>query len=233
MMLLAFLIGAVVGLSELLSRYSWSVRSILLNMSGWMYLVLNGCAAIVAYQLAIDFNIAFGLDGKPEWWRASIVALLSMAFLRSAFANIKIGERSVGVGLVSFIEIFKKRAERDLDQELTKWRLRKVGALVAELPYESAGNYLIHLTITTLPSLSDQDREDILRETTKIASMEVNNEKKMLLLAMRLEHWLGQNLLVEMVAEAARKYQAEATQSAVASQGLHERLAILKASLEQ
>src|SRR5687768_9824054 len=98
--LLAALCGGLVGLSELLSRYAWAVKPILLSGSGIAYLVINAGMAVLSYKAAVDFDITLGLEGKPEWWRVLVVSVLGMAILRSAFASIRIGERDVGVGLV-------------------------------------------------------------------------------------------------------------------------------------
>ena len=65
MYLFAFSIGFAVGLSELLSRYDWSVKMILASGSGWIYATVNGVAAVIAYRATIDWNILEGLIGKP------------------------------------------------------------------------------------------------------------------------------------------------------------------------
>ena len=231
MLTLAAVVGASVGLSELLSRYAWSIKTIVSTGAGWWYLAINGFVAALAYQAAIDWGISVGLTGKPEWWRAVIVALLSMAFLRSAFANIRIGDRNVGVGLVTFVEVFKTRAERQLDQRLTQERWTKVGSVVADLTYESAGEYLVSVTMTILPSLTDAEREIVLRDTSKIRELEVESGAKMLMLAMCLERWLGQELLSQIAADASKRFLAVATEQKRQAEARRQRLSTLKQAL--
>src|SRR5688572_24536009 len=97
---LAVAVGAAVGLSELLSRYKWSVGSILSSVAGWSYLLLNGGVAAVAYQAALDWGFGSGLQGRPEHWRVFLVAVGAMFLLRSSLAQVRFGTHEVGIGLV-------------------------------------------------------------------------------------------------------------------------------------
>lgn len=49
--LLSFLLGALAGLSELISRYRDEPFSAAANVYGWGYLALNGVLAVAAYGL--------------------------------------------------------------------------------------------------------------------------------------------------------------------------------------
>ena len=208
MYLFAFLIGFAVGLSELLSRYDWSVKMILSSGPGWTYTMINGFAAMVAYRAAVDWNIPEGLIGKPEWWRVVLVSGVAMAVLRSAFATVRIGQERVSVGLVSVVNVFLNRAERGLDQRLTRARWKHVGSIVADLEYEIVREYFLSVTLTALPSLTDRERETIQSETDKIQQLDVDADTKMRLLGMYEAAKLGDDLFLEIASTAKSKFAA-------------------------
>lgn len=209
MYLLAFSIGFAVGLSELLSRYDWSVKMILTSGSGWIYTTINGFTAMIAYRAAVDWNILDGLTGKPEWWRVLLVSGVSMAVLRSAFTTVRIGEERVGVGLVSIVNVFLSRAERGLDQCLARTRWKHVGSIVVDLGYETTREYFLSVTLMALPSLTDRERETIQSETDKIQKLDVDADIKMRLLAMYVVGKLGDDLFLEIASTARLKFAAE------------------------
>ena len=209
MYLFAFLIGFAVGLSELLSRYDWSIKMILASGPGWTYTVVNGVAAAIAYRAAVDWNIPAGLMGKPECWRVLLVSGIAMAVLRSAFATVRIGDEQVGVGFVSIVNVFLSRAERGLDQHLTSRRWKHVGLIVADLEYEATREYFLGVTLTVLPSLTNTERATIQFETDKIQKMDVDTDTKMVLLAMYVAAILGDELFQEIASNAKLKFAAE------------------------
>ena len=206
---LSFLIGFAVGLSELLSRYDWSVKMILTSGPGWTYTAVNGFAAVIAYRATVDWNIPAGLIGKPEWWRVLLVSSIAMAALRSAFATVRIGEERVGIGLVSVVTVFLSRAERGLDQRLTRMRWKHVGSTLADLTYEATREYFLGVTLTALPSLTNSERETIQSETDKLQKLDVDADIKMRLLALYVAGKLGDELFLEIASTAKLRFAAE------------------------
>lgn len=182
----AFLIGALVGLAELLSRYPWSVRKIGTFAAGITYLAINGVVSFAAYCLAIDWELGFGLEGRSEIWRVLLVGVMAMAVLRSAFANIRVGDKDVSAGFSLILEVFLKRAERSLDQEIARVYLQDVGKLVEGLTYSGSRTYLVAVTEGVLRSVSQQEL-DLLREVVaKVDELDVDDATKMVIFASRV-----------------------------------------------
>ena len=132
-----------------------------------------------------------------------------MAALRSSFTTVRIGEERVGVGLVSVVNVFLSRAERGLDQCLTRTRWKHVGSIVADLGYEATREYFLGVTLTVLPSLTDRDRKAIQSETDKIQKLDVDADTKMMLLAMYVAAKLGDDLFLEIASTAKLKFAPE------------------------
>src|SRR5260221_7311126 len=140
--LIAFLVGSAVGLSELLSRYSWRTSVIFRSWPGLLYLGINGALAMLAYKAAVDWNFHAGLSGKPEGWRAAAAAACGMAILRSSFANLQFGSREFDAGFSVFIGIFKDKTERALDQQLAQDCWETVSPHIEGLTFLATKNYL-------------------------------------------------------------------------------------------
>jgi hypothetical protein len=198
----AFLIGTSVGLSELLSRYSWTFRDIIMLSAGLTYLGLNGGVAVVAYLAAVQWNLLSVLHDKNELWRVLAISLLAMAALRSAFANIRIGGKEVAAGLASFIEIFLRRAERELDQKLGLGRLEAIADALEGLTYAATKDYFLAMTEGVMRSLTKPDVEGLQNDVSKIDALEVDDATKMALLGMRIVERTDLSLFVSLAQRA-------------------------------
>jgi len=203
---LSIMIGAVVGFSELLSRYRWPVRNILSAAAGWIYLAINGAAALLAYRLAIDWGFDAGTAGKPEGWRVLAISVLAMVLLRSSLLSVRIGDREVGIGLVTLIEVFLRRAEKVLDQGVSAARWKSVGARTSELAYDATRDYFATVAQTLLQSMTDTEKDSLHRELTKIQESEVDADTKMRLLAICIADRLGDKLFAEIADNAKRQF---------------------------
>lgn len=200
----SWFIGALVGLAELLSRYNWTIRRIVCSSSGFAYLAINGAVAALAYAAAVDSGFLIPADGKAEHWRVVIVSLGAMAAFRSAFAHLKIGGQDFPAGFAAIVDIFKRRAERVLDQDVAEERIERIAPLVEGLTYAATRNYLYAVTEGALRSVSEQEIEVLRKDFAKIDGLEVEDATKMQLLAIRIVELTSLELFV-LFAKRAQK----------------------------
>lgn len=201
-MVLAFAIGAIIALSELLSRYSWKIKVIVSSCGGWLYMALNGSTAILVYCASVEWEFYAGLEGKSEFWRTIVVSFLAMAVLRSSFFNVKIGNREFGAGFSAFIDIFKGYAERSLDQSVAQKHLEAITPLVCELTYAASKDYLYSMCEGSLRSVAKTEMANLNKDLEKIDKMEVNDSTKMRLFAVRISEVTGLKLFKCLAADA-------------------------------
>jgi hypothetical protein len=230
---LAIAVGGAVGLSELLSRYKWSVGSILSSVAGWSYLLLNGGVAALAYQAALDWGFGSALQGRPEHWRVLLVAVGAMFLLRSSLAQVRFGSHEVGIGLVSILEVFSRRAERRLDQVIASERWAKVDKACTKLTYRATRPYWGAVTDTALASQSEGERATFRATIEKIDEMPVDDDTKMRLLAMALWELLGNRLFETIANEASVRFKDEIEADRVTRTAQLQQLAALKAELSR
>ena len=231
--LLAVAVGAAVGLSELLSRYSWSLGSILSSVAGWSYLLLNGGVAALAYRAAMDWGFGNVLQGKPEFWRVVLVAIGAMFLLRSSLAQVRFGSHEVGIGLVTILEVFSRRAERRLDQAVASERWSRVDKACTKLTYRATRAYWTAVVDTALASQSEGERAAFRAAVEKIDEMPVDDDTKMRLLAMALWELLGNSLFETIANEASVRFKKEIEDDRATRTAQLQQLAELKAELSK
>jgi hypothetical protein len=211
---LAFLVGGFVGLSELLSRYAWKFGDIVRSGWGLVYLIANGIVATIAYTAALQWGLLPDLAAKAEAWRACVIAILSMAVLRSALFNIKVGDKDVGIGLTAFIEIYLRHAERVLDQRIQNTRWQTISELVDGMSYSGTRNYLFAVAQGVLRSLSHDEVEALRNEVAKIDLLEADDPTKMEIFAMRISEKTGLELFIAFAERAKAIYPIRDTSGA-------------------
>lgn len=231
--LLAIAVGAAVGLSELLSRYRWSLGSILSSVAGWSYLLLNGGVAALAYQAALDWGFGNALQSKPEQWRVILVAVGAMFLLRSSLAQVRFGNHEVGIGLVTILEVFSRRAERRLDQVIASERWSKVDKACSKLTYRATRAYWSAVADTALASQSEVERATFRATIEKIDEMPVDDDTKMRLLAMALWEFFGNTLFETIANEASVRFKSEVEADRATRTAQLQQLAVLKAELSK
>jgi hypothetical protein len=231
--LLAVAVGAAVGLSELLSRYRWSLGSILSSVAGWSYLLLNGGVAALAYRAALDWGFGDALQGRPEHWRVLLVAVGAMFLLRSSLAQVRFGNHEVGIGLVTILEVFSRRAERRLDQVIASQRWSKVDKACTELTYRATRAYWSAVADTALASQSEAERATLRATFEKIDEMPVDDDTKIRLLAMALWELLGNKLFETIANEASIRFKRQIEEDRATRSAQLQELAALKAELSR
>jgi hypothetical protein len=197
----AFFVGAAIALSELLSRYSWRIRSIIFSSGGLLYMSVNGGVAALVYYASVQWELFAGLKEKSEFWRTLVVSFLAMAILRSSL-NFKVGNHEFGAGFSAFIDVFKGYAERILDQNVTKDQLEAIGPFIVSLTYVGSRNFLLSMCGTALQSIRKDEKAVLDSDLKKIDQMTVSDSAKMRLFALRLSQITGVKLFKCIAADA-------------------------------
>ena len=193
------------GLSELLSRYSWKLPNVVKSLGGLAYLCVNGGVAVVAYLAAVEWGLDFGLKGRSEAWRVLVVSICAMGIFRSSFANLHFDNREFAAGFAAFVEVFKRRAEKALHQTLAVERLGQLAPVIEGLTYAGTKDYICALAEGVVKSLSVQETERLQSDVAKIDQLEVDDATKMQLFAWRIVDSVGHELFVRFAQEAKRK----------------------------
>ena len=228
---LAFVIGGLVGLSELAGKYNWALWHIVFSTGGSMYLVVNGVVATLAYFAAVQWNFHFGLEGKAEFWRILVVSVLGMGAFRSSFANLKLKNNEFAIGFASLIEVFKKRAETALDRGVFQRHIDEVYPVLTGMSYAASRDYLLAVSQHALQSISAQENAALTKEVAKIDALEVNDATKMQLFSLILVQRTSMKLFVRLAEQAKSNLGPQNDKAVRLAQERLDRLALAKSKL--
>ena len=198
--LLAFLIGCVSALAELLSRYSDGFKILNIKES-YLYFAINGFASLFAYWFLLNSKIDFGPLTNSEIGKILTSGLSSMVILRSSFACIKNGDKTLDVGFAPIIQIFLNSADRAFDQSRSKLTIQDVGKIMKDVDFDKAHKSLPLLCFSAMQNLSKDEQEKAAAEIRDIADGSYSTEVKALHLGITLSRYTGLTLLEAIVAE--------------------------------
>lgn len=197
---IAFLIGTVAALAELLSRYSDGFK-ILTVRESYLYFAFNGFASLFAYWFMLSYNIDFGPLTKSEIGKVLTAGLSAMVILRSSFASIKNGDKTWDAGLAPILHIFLNAADRAFDQSRSKMTIKEVGIIMNGVDFNMANKSLPLLCFSAMQNLSKEEQETAAAEIISISDESYSAEVKSLHLGIILSRYTGITLLEAIVSE--------------------------------
>lgn len=190
---IAFLIGLLAALAELLSRYK-NFKQICIVGASLVYLTLNGIGALLAYIFAVQFNI-----GPAGIIRVILAGTSSLLILRSSFANIKVGDKKMDAGLGAILQVFLNTADRSFDQRRSDNELTVIEEVMKNVVFEKAKLSLPITCFTIMKNVSQEEQDRISADVKKLASGNLDNKTKSINLGILLANVTGLNLLKKAV----------------------------------
>lgn len=189
-------LGAFVGTAELVSRYRDAPTLALRSWPAIIYIVLNTLAAAGAYMLARVFGWTFEQGGSKDSAAAQLGLILvcglsAMALFRSSLFIRRIGDRDVGVGPSSFLQVFLSAADAEVDRQRATARAAAVNRIIAGLDYEKTFNSLPPYCIALMQGLSDEAQRDLRRALELLNNDPMPREQKTRVLLLELINVVG------------------------------------------
>lgn len=148
---LAGLIGGLVGAGELVGRYRDAPLSALGRGPSAVYLAINAVAAASAFLLIDKFDWNFGIQatGDAALDQASVQALRvlvagfgAMALFRSSLFLVRVGDKDVGVGPATVLQVVLNAADSGVDRETAVARALVVKRIMGNVDPDKARNLL-------------------------------------------------------------------------------------------
>jgi hypothetical protein len=127
-------LGAVVGASELISRYKDDPFAPIKSGPAAFYIAINSIASLGALRL-IRANGWFGSSRLTQVLMAGISA---MAFFRTSLFIVRAGDRDVGIGPSGFLQIFLAAADRAVDRKRAASRSDAVARVMNGIDFDKA-----------------------------------------------------------------------------------------------
>ncbi len=186
-------LGALVGGSELISRYRDRPGSLIRVPSTWAYVLINAGAGVAALLLTHAFRWTFGAH-DPDVVRATqvlVAGLGSMALFRSAVFTVRVHDEDVSVGPSALLSSLLAAADRGVDRVRAQHRSAETRRMMSRVSFESSRLALPTLCLALLQNVSAEDQRDLRTAVDALAASDMTDPQKALNLGLLLMNIAG------------------------------------------
>lgn len=134
--LITGVLGALVGFSELVSRYRDHPSALVGVFSVWAYILLNCTASVGALYLAQAMGWTFGAQTARGTLALQVVlcSIGAMTIFRSSLFNLKVGNQTVPIGPSTILSLLLSAADRGVDRARGKSRAAQAKKIMNGAP---------------------------------------------------------------------------------------------------
>ena len=202
--LLATVIGAGVGVGELVGRYRDAPAKAVGTFAGGAYITLNAAASVTALALIRAFGWHFGISGgstptstseSQRWTEVLVAGFGAMAFLRSSLFAVKVGDQSVAVGPGGFLQILLNATDTAVDRTRGTGRASDAAEIMKDVSFANAKDALPTICIALLQNLSAEDQAELRRNVDALSKTDMPDRAKTLSLGCLLMNVAGRDVL--------------------------------------
>jgi len=188
-------LGALVGASELVSRYKDDPISTIKSWPGIVYIAINGAASVAALGLVH----AYGWFGASRWTQLLVAGVSAMAFFRTSLFVVRAGDRDVPIGPSGFLQIFLSAADRAVDRKRASARSDAVATVMKDVDFAKAVQALPPYCLALMQSVSPDDQQVLRQSLDALQASGAAPSVKSLLLGVELINVVGVDVLTTAV----------------------------------
>jgi len=194
--LLAAALGALTGMSELISRYRDSPLGVLSTLAAWIYMAVNAGASAAALALAILLQIDFKATAESAPWIRTLAAGFgAMAVLRSSLFSRQAGGADVRIGPGTLLQSLLESADRSVDRAGARRRARQAKTLAEGIDFAKAYAALPAFCFTLMQNLSKEELTAAGESLKALKQSEIADEIKAQMLMVYLLNAVGYDAL--------------------------------------
>ncbi|HKR23708.1 MAG TPA: hypothetical protein VJS15_00475 [Allosphingosinicella sp.] len=195
------LIGGLLGLCELLSRYKDQPLKAVWNWAAIAYIAVNVAAAILALSLIRTFGVDFGIPPaqaqKLAAVRILVAGLGAMAFFRTSLFTAKVGDQDIPMGPGIILQILLNVADRAVDRSRAKPRAHEITGIMAGVDFLKARKALPPLCFGLMQNVSPEEQKAIADQVNLIELPPAGESSRLqsILLGLLLLNLVGPDVL--------------------------------------
>ena len=201
--LLAVVLGCLVAIAELVSRYRDSPMTALASGPAAIYLGVNALASVAALVVIRIFDWRFGFQGQAlPVIQVLVAGLGSAAVFRSSVFTVVSGDQSIAIGPNAVLTVLLAAADRGVDRRQAVLRVRQALRSARELSFEHHADAVGRVAFAAMQNPSPVDRAeydktlDVLRSAV---NTRLTDSTKALVLVLYLQGVIGAKLLRHVV----------------------------------
>jgi hypothetical protein len=197
-------LGALVGIVELVSRYRDDPVRALSQLPAVMYIAFNIGASILALYLILEIKPEWlvGKDGDlnkvtPAGWIliVFVAGTAALAFFRSSLFRTKIDEVSVPVGPALILDSLLGALDRAVDRSIATPRSEAIKRIMDEVDFDKAQEALSSYCIALMQNLPPDESRRLANRLNEIRASTTPKEIKVLNLGLALLNTFGEDVL--------------------------------------
>ena len=193
-------IGGLVGGAELVSRYRDAPAGALQTRPAILYVLINLAASVAALALVRTFGWKFGLETSDDaaavgWTQVLVAGVGAMGLFRTSLFTVRAGDRDIGVGPSSFLQIFLTAADREVDRSRAQVRADTVSTVMKGVNYEKAFAALPPYCLALMQNLADETQQQLRQALELLDRADIDLEVKARLLGLELVNVVGVDVL--------------------------------------
>jgi hypothetical protein len=198
----AFLVGGMVGFSELISRYRDAPLQAATSIPGGFYCLANGLSALAALVLIREMEWLDTLADTPTktlLMQTILAATGAMAFFRSSLFMVRINSTDLGVGPAAFLQILMTATDRAVDRTRAQPRAEAVRDIMANIDFTKAREALPSLCFNLMQNVSPLEIEAFNTQIARLQASAMDDSLKANNLGLALMNVVGRQVLAQAV----------------------------------
>lgn len=204
-------IGATVGLVEVLSRYTDSLRFVARLWATWLYAAVNAGAAMLVLALARSNDWTFGIPGDETVARVVGSGVAAMAVLRTGIGLVKIGDKEVAAGPGAFLTAMLGIFDRVVNRKQGEARSAKAAECMAGVSFAKAQSLLPEHCLLLLKDPTKQESQELANAVATIARATGSDQAKAYNLGVALINFAGPEVTLQAVSTLGEEIKRDAT----------------------
>lgn len=198
--------GGLVGAAELVARYRDAPAGALRARPAVLYIIINILASVAALGLVRTFGWQFSVPEASgpmavAWTQVLISGIGAMALFRTSLFVVRAGDKDIGIGPSSFLQVFLAAADRQVDRERANDRATRVGEVMKGVDFVKAVNALPPFCLALMQNLSDDAQVELGKSIELLKnSASIDPHIKVRLLGLELVNAVGADVLEKAVA---------------------------------
>jgi hypothetical protein len=197
-----FVLGALVGIGELVARYRDEPTRAITTRPAMLYVAVNGLASLFALVAIVTFNwrpSATASNEELRLLRIIAAGFGALALFRTSLFVVRVGSTDVGVGPIAFLQIILGATDRGVDRKRASDRANRVVRIMGDLDFETVYKALPAFAIMLMQNLTLEDQKAIGDQVTALAEAQTDAKAKVLNLGLLLMNFVGEEVLDDAV----------------------------------
>ena len=200
---LAFLFGALVGATELISRYRDRPLAAVGTLPGSVYLLVNGFAALAMTWLIYSGRLRLGVSlfgpGHPLIDAVTMGGFGAMALFRSSIFVVRVRDTNVSVGPAAALQEILRTTDRQTDRNLAEPRASAVKEIMQGVVFRRARVSLPAHCLNLMQNVNAEEREALNQAVAGLTTEDIPDQVKSYSLGLLLMNLVGQEVLTQGV----------------------------------